>query len=585
GNFQHFNFGRGGSEGDRISFEVQDGSGTNGANFSTPADGGRGLMQNFRWTLATPGRDGTLDSTVVVHELTHGTSNRLHGNTTGLSTNMARGMGEGWSDFYAAALLSEPADAACGVYAVGGYISHNFTAGYANSYYGLRRFPLARIGCLGANGLPFNPLTFRNLNAGSCATFDAAFPRGMLGSATCDQVHNAGEIWSSALWEVRGRLIDIHGAVEGNRRVLQYVTDAMKLAPLNPNFLQARDAVITAAAAIDAGDVVLVREGFRRRGMGFSASIQTTTPASVTEAFDFAPGALRSPFDFDGDGRTDISVYRPSEGNWYLQRSTQGFAALNWGIATDKLVPADYDNDGKTDLAVFRKGENSTWYILNSASSTVRVAQWGASNIEQAILFDTPVPADYDGDGKADLAVWRLTDFISEPARYLIQQSSNGQSRVAQWGSSGDIPVPADFDGDRRADLAIYRGAAPGGAQWWVQKSLSGQVQVTQFGLGSDKAVPADYTGDALADIAVWRPSTGEWFILRSLNNSYFAFPFGTNGDLPVPGDYDGDGRVDAAIFRPSNSTWFAQRSTAGILIQQFGATGDVPVPNAFVRQ
>ena len=264
-------------------------------------------------------------------------------------------------------------------------------------------------------------------------------------------------------------------------------------------------------------------------------SIQTTTPASVTEAFDFAPGALRSPFDFDGDGRTDISVYRPSEGNWYLQRSTQGFAALNWGIATDKLVPADYDNDGKTDLAVFRKGENSTWYILNSANSTVRVAQWGASNIEQAILFDTPVPADYDGDGKTDLAVWRLTDFISEPARYLIQQSSNGQPSVAQWGSTGDIPVPADFDGDRRTDLAIYRGAAPSGAQWWVQKSLSGQVHVTQFGLGTDKAVPADYTGDAIADIAVWRPATGEWFILARPKQHLLRLPVWHERRSPRP--------------------------------------------------
>ncbi|MGB5015187.1 MAG: hypothetical protein WBO68_14295, partial [Pyrinomonadaceae bacterium] len=83
---------------------------------------------------------------------------------------------------------------------------------------------------------------------------------------------------------------------------------------------------------------------------------------------------------------------------------------------------------------------------------------------------------------------------------------------------------------------------------------------------------------------AFWRPSTGFWNVLRSEDLSYFAFPFGTTGDVPVAGDYDGDGKTDAGVFRPSNSTWFIQRSTAGTLIQQFGATGDVPLPSAFVR-
>ena len=105
-----------------------------------------------------------------------------------------------------------------------------------------------------------------------------------------------------------------------------------------------------------------------------------------------------------------------------------------------------------------------------------------------------------------------------------------------------------------------------------------------QFGSSTDKAVPGDFTGDGKADIAFWRPSTGFWNVLRSEDLSYFAFPFGTTGDVPVAGDYDGDGKTDAGVFRPSNSTWFIQRSTAGTLIQQFGAAGDVPLPSAFVR-
>ncbi len=341
GNFQHFNFGRGGSEGDRISLEVQDGTGTNGANFSAPADGGRGRMQNFIWTPDTPDRDGTLDTTVVVHELTHGVSSRLHGNSTGLNTSMARGMGEGWSDFYAAALLSEPADAACGLHAVGGYVAYQIVSGFeANHYYGIRKFPMARIGCLGGpNNLPHNPLTFGNLNAGNCTTFASGYPRGPLGAVACDQIHNAGEIWAAALWEMRGVLIDRHSAVEGSRRSLQYITDGMKLSPLNPNYLQARDAIITAAVFSDPADVGLVSEGFRRRGMGFSASIISSMPLVVAEAFDFPPGQNRTPFDFDGDGKTDVSIFRPGNGQWWWQRSSDSVVrAAQFGSGTDVIV-------------------------------------------------------------------------------------------------------------------------------------------------------------------------------------------------------------------------------------------------------
>ena len=295
-NFQHDNFGRGGTGNDRVSAEGQDSSGTNNANMSTPADGGRGRMQMYLWTGPTPDYDGTTDAEVVIHEVTHGLSNRLHGNASGLSTNMSRGMGEGWSDFYSYTLLAEPTDAINAIYTTGGYATYLGAAGFtSNYYYGIRRFPRAPITFLGPNGKPHNPYTFRYLNS-DCNTLigttasnpppNSAYPRGPYGSTTCDQVHNAGEIWSTALWEVRNRLVQRLGFSNGTTRALQVVTDGMKLAPLGPTFLQERDAILSAASVFGSSDVADVQEGFRVRGMGFSASIQSTSPASVTEAFD-----------------------------------------------------------------------------------------------------------------------------------------------------------------------------------------------------------------------------------------------------------------------------------------------------------
>ncbi len=294
-NFQNDNFGRGGAAADRVSAEAQDSSGTNNANFATPADGGRGRMQMYVFTGPTPDRDGSLDADVVIHELSHGLSNRLIGNASGLTGNRAGSMGEGWSDFYARALLSTADESLGGVFTTGGYVTLSFaTLGTDNYYYGIRRFPYALMTTTGGpQNRPHNPLTLADIDPAQIDTSDGAYPIAPWIGNTATEVHNAGEVWCMALLEVRARLITRLGFATGNARALQIVTDGMKLSPLNPNFIQARDAVLAAAQAISGADQGDAWQGFATRGMGFGA--QDGLPGSaVVQSFSL-PNLQQTP--------------------------------------------------------------------------------------------------------------------------------------------------------------------------------------------------------------------------------------------------------------------------------------------------
>lgn len=291
----------------------------------------------------------------------------------------------------------------------------------------------------------------------------------------------------------------------------------------------------------------------------------TSTPAATASPTPTA--ASRTAFDYDGDQRSDVSTYRPSEGNWYLSRSASGFFAVNFGLATDRLVPADYDDDGRTDIAVYRPSEG-TWYILNSSNGTFSAANFGVAS-------DHPAPADYDGDGNADLAVFRPGE-----GAWYIANSSSGTFTVYQWGQNGDIPAIGDLDGDRRADISIYR---PETSTWWSIHSSDGTFHGEQFGLTSDKIVPGDYDGDGKTDLAVYRPSEGNWYIRFSATSTFGGFNFGLADDIPSPGDFDGDGGADRAVFRPSNGKWYITRSSDGSFIDaDFGTAGDIPTQSAY---
>lgn len=266
----------------------------------------------------------------------------------------------------------------------------------------------------------------------------------------------------------------------------------------------------------------------------------------------------QSEFDFDEDGEADISVFRSSDTYWYIERSTEGFIAVQFGVSTDKLAPADYDGDGKTDVAVFRPS-NGTWYLLQSSNSAFVSQSLGTSG-------DIPQPADFTGDGRAELALFRPSN-----GEWHTFDLSNNQSGFVQHGTTGDKPVVGNYDGDLRADYAVFR---PSDSTWYINQSTLGSTAI-QFGLSTDMPVPADYTGDGKTDLTVYRD--GMWY--RRLSSQTFDTQyFGLSTDIPTPADYDGDGRADISIFR--NGLWGRINSSSNQEIYiNFGQSGDAAVP------
>ncbi|MFN7141568.1 MAG: M36 family metallopeptidase, partial [Limisphaerales bacterium] len=290
GNFQSSNFGRGGVGNDPVQADAQDGSGTNNANMATPPDGSSPRMQMFLFTAPHPDRDGDFDAEVLLHEYTHGLSNRRVGGGVGLSSLQSRGMGEGWSDFYGLAMLSESGDNIHGTYAAGGYLTYLLGGTLTQNYYfGIRRYPYS-------TDMTKNPLTFKDIDP-TKASSHPGIPKNPVIGGTADSVHNQGEVWCSALWEARANLITKHGFAVGNQLILQLVTDGMNLSPANPNFLQARDAILQADLVNNGG--ANRRElwlAFAKRGMGWNATCPaSSTTTGVVESFVVPDDLVVSP--------------------------------------------------------------------------------------------------------------------------------------------------------------------------------------------------------------------------------------------------------------------------------------------------
>jgi hypothetical protein len=298
--------------------------------------------------------------------------------------------------------------------------------------------------------------------------------------------------------------------------------------------------------------------------------LAVTNSADNTVSVYLGKKSAVSNVDFDGDGKSSPVVYR--SGIWYVLSSSSpgSYLVTQWGMAGDVPVAGDYDGDGTTDIAVWRPS-NGIWYILPSATPGSYIAtQWG-------IQSDVAVPGDYDGDGKTDIAVWRPSNGVW----YVLLSGTPGSYTANQWGLHSDAPVSGDFDGDGKTDVAVWR---PSSGIWYVQSSGNpGNYTATQWGLEADIPVPGDFDGDGNTDIAVWRADSGIWYQLPSgSQGTYSAIQWGVSDDRPVPGDFDGDGKIDIAVWRPESGIWYVRLSSSpgAYTAVQWGVETDLPIPN-----
>jgi len=355
------------------------------------------------------------------------------------------------------------------------------------------------------------------------------------------------------------------------------------------------------SAAGGNGFIILPGDGAGAFGAQFSLNLATITDnlaildinldgktdaalSQRTNSFSVYNGGsnvfLRTENDFDTDGRADLSVFRPSLGDWFLQRSAQGFAQVHWGIASDKTVPADYDGDFKTDLAVWRENgygdpNRSYFFILQSSTNTFRQEQFGRTGDQPTVV------GDWDGDGKADVAVYRNGASAGAQSFFFYRPSASAgiDFRTIYWGISGDQSVRGDFDGDGKIDAAVFR---PSNSFWYVLKSSDGQPLYQSWGISSDRLVPADYDADGKTDFAVFRPSNSVWYILNSATGTPSYSVWGISTDTLVPADYNGDGKAEPAVYRASEQRWYIPAcAVAPAVNTKFGASGDTAVPAA----
>ncbi len=535
GNFQKDNFGRGGLGGDPVLADAQDGSGVNNANFTTTSDGRPPRIQMFIFNNPVPARDGDMDASVILHEYTHGLTDRLIGGGAGITQLQTYGMAEGWSDFYSLAFLTNPSDARDSVYPVGGYASHMFNGNRENYYFGIRRYPMT-------TDLAKNPLTFKDIDPAQ-ASYHVGVPRNPATTSSGSQVHAMGEVWCAALWEVRANLIEKHGPTNGNLLALRLVTDALKLSPPNPSFVQARNAILLADVVVNNGiNRNQIWAGFAKRGLGYSASAPDSyLVAGLKEAFDLPDNLVVSP--------TNLFLSVGDAGGPFIP-SSQTCAVVNSGPAaiywTVQYAPV--------------------WVTVSPAGGSLAPGATNVVTLSINTLANSLVPGAYPGSVVFGNQASGQT--LSIPIQLQVTENHNGAADF----------LTEIFDGNGDFDLhATSLTFTPTGGS----EAPSYSVCVSPA-----PALPTDPAGGAIL------PAADDYYALISLTGGAEVSLFGTrtnqvlvgsNGDLvltvPTNLGYTLDPSRDiyTNFFYPQDSIYFSQPRLSPLYVDLHpGAGGSI---------
>jgi hypothetical protein len=300
--------------------------------------------------------------------------------------------------------------------------------------------------------------------------------------------------------------------------------------------------------------------------------------------------------DFDGDGRTDLALYRegsrninvaPQPSYWYfLNTNTGNWSAVHWGRTLDIPTPADYDGDGKTDVGIYR-----WWSFETGDANEYWLSRSGVGGFEVLVYEWEPgyhkYSRNYMGDARAEMAQLYKVNISQDPTQpcniavYFIGDNADNTIRktVGDTCNVNPTPVPGDYDNDGRSEIAVFNNRL---FKVWFPPYNPGYTapSISQF-LDVDYPVPGDYDGDGKTDFAgtKWQDGRLLWRIRQSSTGNQIDLSFGFTTDRPVPGDYDGDGKTDIAVWRPSDGGWWIIYSATGVVTNlYFGLPTDTPL-------
>jgi hypothetical protein len=485
GNYQNNNFGRGGLENDAVLADALDGAllpdpfHRNNANFSPPPDGIPGRMQMYIWDGPRPNRDGSLDAEVVCHEYAHGLTDRLVGGGVGITALQTAGMGEGWSDFYALALLSEARDDHRATYAAAGYVSYLLSDLTENYYFGIRRYPYS-------TDLSKNPLTFKDIDPTQADEHFGIPFNPIFGNPAnnADEVHNQGEVWCSMLWEVRANLIDTYGWHTGNQMALQLVTDALKLCPPNPTYVESRDAILEADRILTGGaNEADIWTGFAKRGLGYNAfAPRSTTTVGVRESFELPPGVGIQP----PTGVLSLRVVPPDRATIFGGAPTNVFILVRDGVGvTNATVTAKVN--GVIDLPINNSGTPPDDRAGDSIYTGQLTVPDNATNVTLFIQASAPSKTN---------ATLSVTYFVArQPANDMFAARSK-------------VPAPGSFyvTNNRFATTEPNEPVHAGvsnyvGSLWWTWTPTNSSRVLVDTAGSAFRTLVAVYTGTSLTNL------------------------------------------------------------------------------------